>query len=462
MNLSAKNTVDLHIERKFHTERQEAREMSKPNILMITCHDIGQHIGCYGVDSVQTPNLDNLAFQGVRFENFYSTAPVCSPARGSLHIGRYPQSNGLVGLTHTPWWWTLNEHERHTAALLGDCEYDTYLVGVNHVHDAPGRLGYHHILSPERNAVETVAETRNLFQAAQSAERPFFAKVGFYEVHRPFINGRDTAKGVFVPPWLQDSQQVKDDFAAFQGTIKYFDECVGEILDALAASEIADNTLVIMTSDHGIPYPGAKWTVRKAGIEVPLIIYQPGTVFSGGKAVSQIMSNVDVLPTLLDYLGEEIPDNMQGYSFMNLIRGGATEAPRKEAFAQYTPDMKRDNTSRSIITERYHLIRYFDAGRLVDYPVDVHPQAFANHVERCRTKGKEKGTRPFVQLFDITQDPYEVDDIGAKAQNKDIVLDLSRRLYAWMKNVKDPLLHGPLRTPYYDRAMADFVNAACP
>ncbi len=422
-----------------------------PNILMITCHDIGQHVGCYGVDSVRTDNLDRLASQGVRFEHVYSTSAVCSPGRGSLHTGRYPQSNGLMGLTHAPWWWKLNEGERHTAALLKERGYATILIGFNHTE----RLGYEKARSQKMKAPETVQATRDLLQSAATSDRPFFAKVGFTEVHRAFTHGTDTEKGVFVPPWLQDTQDVRDDLAAFQATIRYFDERVGEIPDALESSGVADNTLVIMTSDHGIPYPGAKWTVRRAGISIPFIVHQPGTLFEGGKTLQAVMSNVDVLPTILDYLGGPVPDNLQGHSFLPFLNGATDTPPRTEAFAQYTPEMKRDNLSRSVITDRYHLIRYFDQGRAVDYPVDVHPQTFAHHEQRCKTKG----TRPFAQLFDIQNDPYELHDIGGKPEHVGTVTRLSRSLLDWMKQVDDPLLRGPLRTPYYDKAMADLRDA---
>ena len=431
--------------------------MHRPNILMITCHDLGQHLACYGAKTVQSDNLDRLASRGIRFANFYSTSAVCSPGRGSLHTGRYPQSNGLMGLTHAPWWWKLGEGERHTAAILGALGYATCLIGFNHVDGDSRGLGYEKVLSRKRKAPETVQAARDLIRNAGKGGRPFFAKIGFTEVHRRFTHGSDEAKGVFVPPWLQDTPDVRGDLAAFQATIRYFDERVGEILDALEASDIAANTMVIMTSDHGMPYPGAKWSVRKAGIEVPFILYEPGTALSGGRVFNELMSNVDVLPTLLDLLGAPIPGNMQGHSFKNLIEGKAGPAPRREAFAQYTPDMKRDNLSRSVIAERYHLIRYFDQGRPVDYPVDVHPQEFANHVRRCKTRGMSP--RPFAQLFDVKDDPYELNDIGSKKENAAIVADLSGRLVAWMKQVKDPLLEGPLRTPYYDRAMRDLMDA---
>ena len=426
-------------------------KQSKPNILLITCHDIGQHIGCYGVESVQTKNLDRLASKGVRFENFYSTSAVCSPGRGSLHTGRYPQSNGLMGLTHAPWWWKLNDSERHTAAILRDLGYDTYLIGFNHIDGDSQRLGYNHALSTKCNASETVKAAQELIESATVNDQPFFAKIGFSEVHRPFTHGTDTGNGVFVPPWLQNTDDIRDDLAAFQATIKYFDTRVGEILDTLESSDILNNTLVIMTSDHGIPYPGAKWTVRKAGIEVPLIVYKPGTVFTGGKVHHEIMSNVDVLPTLLDFLQADIPANIQGHSFMPFLRREINQPPRSEAFAQYTPDMKRDNISRSVITDRYHLIRYFDQGRTVDYPVDVHPQTFANHEQRCKTKG----TRPFFQLFDIKNDPYELSDIGSQPEYASVLNKLSRSLLDWMKRTGDPLLEGPLKTPYYSKAILD-------
>ncbi len=435
------------------SHRAEAGE-NRPNILMITCHDIGQHLGCYGIETVQTPNLDRLAAKGIRFHNFFSTSAVCSPGRGSLHTGRYPQSNGLMGLTHAPWWWRLNEGEKHTAIYLKDAGYETLLVGFNHVDPDWRRLGYDRALSTKRKAHETVRAAVERIEHASTSSTPFFMKVGFTEVHRPFTHGQDTEKGLFIPPYLQDTQDIRDDLAAFQAQIKFFDERVGEILDALETSRIAENTLVVMTSDHGIPYPGAKWSARKAGIEVPFILYQPGTALEGGKVYRELMSNVDVLPTLLDYIGIEIPRAVQGRSLKNLIDGKSKTPPRREAFAQYTPDMKRDNLSRCVVTDRYHLIRYFDQGRTVAYPVDVHPQEFANHHIRCRTSG----TRPFAQLFDLKNDPYELDDIGSKEENAAIVQDLSKRLLAWMKDVDDPLLDGPLRTPYYNRAMKDLFS----
>jgi N-sulfoglucosamine sulfohydrolase len=424
------------------------------NVLMITCHDIGRHIGCYGVKAVHTVNLDRLAKKGIRFQNYFATDCVCSPSRGSFLTGRYPQANGLMGLTHQPWGWSFREGEKHLAAILGEAGYRTTLVGLQHVTSGnPASLGYQQVLSKDRKAAETVQAACELLQKARKQARPFFMKVGFFEVHRPFTVGTDTEKGIFIPPYLEDTPEIREDLARFQGTIRFFDSCVGEILDALEKSQVAENTLVIFTSDHGIPYPGAKWCLYDPGIETPLIMYYPGAALEGGKVFRQLMSNVDLLPTLLDIVGVDMPQNLQGYSFKEVIEGTRTDSPRNEIFAQRTSHALRDNTSRTVRTTRYKLIRYFEPGRLVEFPTSVVPQRVAEHTERPK---RRSGRRPVVQLFDLKKDPNEGNDLAAFPKYASIVRDLSDRLWRWMEDVDDPILDGPLVTPYYKEAMEDY------
>ena len=424
------------------------------NVLMITCHDIGRHLGCYGVETVQTDNLDSLARKGIRFQNYFATDCVCSPSRGSILTGRYPQANGLMGLTHQPWGWSLKKGEKHAAAILAEAGYETTLVGLQHVTSGnPDSVGYQHVLSKDRKAAETVRATRELLQKATKQDRPFFIKVGFFEVHRPFTVGTDTEKGVFIPHYLKDTPEIREDLAKFQGTIRFFDACVGEILGALEKSQVAENTLVVFTSDHGIPYPGAKWCLYDPGIETPLIMYHPGTDVEGGRVFHQPMSNVDLLPTLLDILDVNIPPNLQGHSFKDVIEGTKTDSPRNEIFAQRTSHALRDNTSRTVRTTRYKLIRYFEPGRLVKFPTDAVPQRVAEHTERPK---RNPGRRPVVQLFDLEKDPHEREDLAASPEYAGIVGDLSDRLWRWMEDVDDPILDGPLVTPYYTEAMEDY------
>jgi arylsulfatase A-like enzyme len=371
----------------------------RPNILMITCHDLGRHLGCYGIKEVKSPNIDKLATKGIRFANMFSTTPVCSPARGALHTGRYPQSNGLMGLTHAPWWWKFNKGEKHTAMILRDAGYETCLCGLQHVFGSgeAKKYGYQRVLTAEDDAEDRTKAASKFLKGSRANDKPFFLKVGFFEVHRRkggFQHHQyDPAKPVFIPKYLANTPAIRRDLSGYQEDISYVDACIGRILDALESNEKLRNTIVVFTADHGIPYPGAKWGLR------------------------------------------------------------TNAKPRREVYAQFTPAMYRDNESRCIVTERYKLIRYFQAGRCFKYPIDVNPVRFAQHTERAANTGKP---RPYVQLFDVKNDPDQFNDIADEKENAAIVKSLSKKLYDWMASVGDPLLKGPLPTPYYERSMEAF------
>jgi N-sulfoglucosamine sulfohydrolase len=441
------------------TRAMGSQANNRPNILMITTHDLGRHLGCYGIDEVHSPHIDRLAAKGVRFANMFSTSAVCSPGRGALHTGRYPQSNGLMGLTHAPWWWQFNKKVTHAASLLHQAGYETYLCGLQHVFlkGEEKKYGYQKALTTKTEAENTVELASKFLKERRQQNKSFFLKVGFFEVHRKGGSFKhreyDPSKPVFVPKYLADTPVMREDLGRYQEEIRYFDSCVGRILNALEPGACANNTLVIFTADHGIPYPGAKWSLRDPGIEVPLIMHWPNSCLSGGKVYEELISHVDVLPTLMDLIGVRKPTNLQGVSFADFLQGKTTEKPRREIYAQFTPAMFRDNESRCIRTERYKLTRYFQAGRCMKFPIDVDPVRFAQHTERAAGTGRP---RPFVQLFDIVNDPDELLDIADKKENAAVVEALSKKLYAWMEAVDDPILKGPVHTPYYRQSMEAF------
>lgn len=432
----------------------------KPNIIMMTCHDLGQHLGCYGVDTVRSDAIDELADEGCRVASYFATSPTCSPSRGCMLTGRYPQTNGLLGLTHGPWWWRLNPGERHLAAILADSGYETTLIGFQHVTrggDGPTTLGYGTYLPGGDYAEDKAAEAERYLKERDADGGPLFLKIGFEEVHRPFDKDPvqpDRSRGITVPGYLKDTQVMRDDLAWFQGIIRYMDRAVGRVLDAVRDTGMAKNSIVIFTSDHGIPYIGAKWTLFDPGISIPLIVRWPAGGVTGGRVVSRMMSNVDFVPTLLELAGLPVPDNVQGLSGASLLKGESEEPIREAVFAEHQAHALRDNTSRCIRTERYKLIRNFDPGRTILKPIDVKPQAVADHVERPR----RNGTRPFGQLFDLQQDPWEERDLSGDPQHADVSRELSDALWRWMEEVEDPILQGPIRTPYYERAMEDYAR----
>jgi len=436
---------------------EEAPMTKRPHILMITCHDIGQHVGCYGVETVRSPNLDGLARRGVRFHNYYGGAPTCSPSRGVMLTGRYPQSNGLMGLTHAPWWWSLNPGERHLAAILTDAGYHTVLAGLQHVTRAdPHTLGYDEVLSKRCVAEETVAAARQVLARAKTSAKPVFLKVGFFEVHRRAGSYShrepDTTRGVFIPPYLKNTPAIRDDLARFQADVHFLDACIGRILEGLEAAGIADRTLVIFTAEHGIAYPGAKWCLREPGLRIPYILHRPGTPMAGGKVYHDLMSHVDFLPTLLGLVGVPVPENVQGMSFAPLVLGKTDKGPRRYVFGHRQPHARRENVARSVRDERFKLIRCFENDRVVRYPTDAVPIDVSRHTARPQ----RKGARPFAELFDLKDDPNELHNLSGDAKHADVLKRLNEALYAWMHQVNDPLLNGPIATPYYKAAMEDF------
>lgn len=423
-----------------------SNDEERPNVVLITSHDLGQHIGCYGVETVETSNLDGLAASGVQFENAVATTPVCSPSRGSLLTGRYPQSNGLVGLTHSPWWWRLDDGETTLPQLLGDAGYETHLAGLQHVAPDPDRLEFDHLHSRERDAEETAAAARDIFD--DDGGDPIYAQFGFFEAHRSLDREPADEDGVFVPDYLEPTDEMRDDLARFQAEVNYLDERIGELLAGLEERSVREDTIVIFAVDHGIPYPGAKWWCRDPGVEISLLMDGPGPAFDAASPIDAPISNVDVLPTVLDVLEVPYPDRVEGVSFRPYLEGETADPPREAAFTQYTNAGKE---SRGIVTEEYTLIRNFGAGRAVDYPVDADPTS------RGPSMPPSADPRPYAQLYDRADDPYDVDDVARERES--VARDLSDRVRAWMARVDDPLLRSGIRYPYHQRATTDLLGA---
>ena len=264
------------------------------NILLIHCHDLGRFLGAYGVETVSTPHLDALAEESALFEQAFSTAPHCSPARASLFTGNYPQSNGVLGLTHEPFGWDLNDPTTHLAHRLKTAGYQTELVGVHHESRVLAdevvaeRLGFDRARTGGARDVVVERATEALRRMADE-NAPFYLQVGFTEPHRvpserdrPGVMGfladgvdPDAARGLTIPGHLVDDPGAREEIAELQGAVRHMDEGVGSILAALDALGLRDETLVVFTTDHGLALPRAKCTLYDAGLGVAMMIRNP-------------------------------------------------------------------------------------------------------------------------------------------------------------------------------------------
>jgi N-sulfoglucosamine sulfohydrolase len=421
----------------------------RPHIVSITCHDLGQHLGCYGVQTVHTPNLDALALAGVRFEKFFCVAPQCSPSRAALATGRYPHANGVMGLSHGGFGWELHPNERHVASLLGKHGYETHLFGLQHVTQHVERLGFDRVHG-EGVGRDVAAQVVNFLRGPLSQRRPFYAEVNFFEPHRPYDHGGvkpDTSAGVFVPSYLPGGEAACEEMPSLQGAIRAADTAVGTIFNALEDSGLSDKTLTVFTADHGIAMPRAKCTLYDPGIEVALIMRWPDGGIEEGRVVPDLVSNVDVLPTLLETAGVPVLEGIQGRSFLPLLRREPQEV-RDVIFAEKTFHSYYD-PMRCVRTERFKYIRNFESSFLVEVPGDVQQGAiFRTHVERYSTDRSS-----LVELYDLRADPLEQDNLAGEAAFNKVERALEKQLWQWMEDTDDPLLHGPVASPAYRRAL---------
>jgi N-sulfoglucosamine sulfohydrolase len=432
--------------------------MSKPNIVLITCHDIGRHLGCYGVDTVSTPNINALAERAVRFQNSFCTAPQCSPSRASIYTGRYPHSNGVMGLTHYNFAWDFNPGEKHLAVLLKQAGYKTALIGIQHETRFPENIGFDHLDIKEHPVCESVAQSCiNFITKSKADSEPFYLQAGFLEPHRKFDFGGavpDSEKGVFVPPYLVEDESSKKEFAGFQGAIKKVDNAIGMVINALDEAGVLDNTILIYTADHGIPFPRAKCSLYDPGIEVPFIIRWPERNWQGGRVCQEMISNIDYLPTILDAIGAEVPANVQGRSFCALL-DQREYCPRQEIFTELTYH-DYYNPMRSIRTHEYKLIANFSSAPAIMNP----SQSYRPATITVEPPDPAWAYLPHLELYDLKNDPNEFVDLADKPEYTSIKSDLSNRLLNWMMSTNDQLVHSAVPCPHHNETLSRLQAAS--
>jgi N-sulfoglucosamine sulfohydrolase len=228
--------------------------------------------------------------------------------------------------------------------------------------------------------------------------------------------------------------------AAFKASARSLDQGVGAVLQGLDEAGLADDTLLVLTTDHGLAFPGAKATLTDRGLGVMLIVRGPGG-FHGGHVTDALTSHVDIYPTLLELAGVAIPEDTHGTSLLPLVRKQAT-AVRDELFAELTYHAAYD-PQRAIRTGRYKLIRNFGERLEPVLPnVDDSPSKTL-----LIEAGWATQRRPRVELYDLIMDPGEMRNLADDGDFALVREELDLRLHQWMVDTDDPLLDGPVPAP---------------
>jgi N-sulfoglucosamine sulfohydrolase len=426
---------------------------TQPNILYMHSHDTGRYIQPYG-EQVPMPNVQALADQGVLFRQAYCAAPTCSASRACLLTGQYGQSNGMLGLAHRGW--SLRDYSHHIVHTLRKVGYTSTLIGEQHISKDPQAIGYDEVMKVPTTRVESVAPLA-MEVLRRPREKPLFLSIGFFETHREFL-GPGSLRDVQYskpPNNLPDAPEVRADVAAFKASARSLDHGVGMVLNELDTAHLR-NTLIIFTTDHGMPFPGAKATLYDRGLGVNLILRGPEP-FAGGRVHDGLVSHIDVYPTICDYLGIERPPFLQGVSLMPLLRDEAPEV-REEIFAGSTWHAAYE-PQRAVRTRRHKYIRRWGERRT---PVLANTDDGPSKELLLRSGWGEREI-PQEQLYDLLLDPNEADNLLEDPSHARVLDDLRARLQRWMEQTDDPLLAGHVDPPHgVDINMPDQRSASEP
>lgn len=405
------------------------------NIVHIICHDLGRMLDCYQDARIPSPNLDAFAREGLRFTRYFAASTPCSPSRGCIMTGRYAHTNGLIGLVNRGW--DLDAGEATIVDHLDDAGYHTAHIGLQHERKNPAMNRYAY---EWQDSVRAGPVAEHVKEYLEDIPKPFYLNIGFFEVHLAFDQPEYTPASpeeVAVPGYLLDTPRNRQELARFYGSIEYMDTAVGRILRAIDTAGLREDTIVLFTTDHGEAFPRAKSTLYDPGIATALLMRFPESYTGVHDA---LLSNIDLLPTLLEAARVPIPECVQGCSFLGLIRGEAY-VPRDCVFSEKNFHDHYDPV-RCVRTARHKYVRsYRDLPRII-LPKDIKASVSAEILPPNANEPRDRE-----ELYDLETDPWEQDNRIGDPTYQAIRLELSERLDAWMTETHDPLLD-TLELPY--------------
>ena len=433
------------------------------NIVYVVCHDLGKQLGCYGA-GVKTPNLDRFAAEGIQFNRAYTNAVACSPSRGCVMTGQYSHSNGLMGLVNRGW--SLPVERQTIVDDLNEAGYETVNFGIQHERHRRENNRYQ-MVKESRYVEDAVGDAVAYLKGHQGSDQPFYMNIATVETH-PSQWGSIDPNGrvpvyeawrpdeIFVPPFIPDTPQTREELACFQSCIRYMDHHLGTLFDAVDQLGYRDNTIVVFTNDHGVAAPRAKPTVYEAGSGISLLMQVPRV---SDMQVDHLVQNIDYTPTLLDAAGVEIPRRVQGKSFWPLLTGRAytphTEVflernyhsgdPNGEPLSTDQPNPYND-PMRAVRTDRFRYIRHlgenpkrFWLPHEVEDRLGTEYEIVWNYLWPPMTE-----PRDLEELFDLENDPNETRNLAEDSEFQSIKSDLSDQVDRWMAETRDPILKGEI------------------
>lgn len=455
-----------------------------PNIVFIIADDLSwAHLGAYGSDEVRTPNLDRLAREGVVFENAFVSTPSCTPSRASILTGR----NGFeLDEGATLWGYLPARFATWTESLA----QNGYRVGATGKGWAPGFLIDRDVNPAGRpwndirnrpygdrfedlqmSDIDYAANFEAFLDAADET-RPFSFWMGTFEPHRGYTEGVAAALGidsaaVTVPPFMPDAGEVRDDIAEYYAEIEHIDVQVGRVMEALDRRGLQDNTIVVFTSDNGMPFPRAKATLYDYGTRMPLLFWW-GENIAGGRRVENLVSLTDIAPTFLEFAGVEAQADMSGQSLAPLLIPGRSGLAAREAVYMYRerhgfyPDSGGMSFPSRAIRTHDHLLIWNARPDAIPLDVDGGPaKSFMeeNAGEYPALHALSFGPRSEFELYDVRADAWQMRNLAADGSHAELLDSLGDRLFSYLESRQDPRMLGRAEefryAPYFGVVFGD-------
>lgn len=428
------------------------------NILLMHTHDTGKYISPYG-HNVPTGQLMAFARDAMVCENMFCASPTCSPSRGAMMTSQYPHCNGLNGLSQRGH--DIEDLGKHMASYLRRNGYHTVLAGVQHERDfwrplerarrASCDLGYEENISVEDTFVREDADLlewdwRNAervaqFFASHDKRQPFFFSYGTHATHRVYPELTEEEREIYDPDYIavpgnvKNNRENREDTARLHKSLASYDHCFGHVIEGLKRSGLYDDTIVIYTTDHGLPNPYSKCGLRDAGMAVSFIIRAPQYPESFGTVYDGLLSQIDVFPTLCRLAGVPTPDYAQGMDFSEVF-SDPHAVIRSEVFAEVNFHASYE-PQRCVRTDRYKYIEYcdpdWDRYNLANCDESVIKQGLMDGGIMGRRKDR-------VQLYDLLFDPNEMDNLNSDPTYDTIKRELAERLQAWRGETGDHIM----------------------
>ena len=420
---------------------------SRPNIVWISCEDISPHIGCFGDEMAITPNVDQLAREGVRFSNTFTTAGVCAPCRSAIITGVYQS--------------TLGTHHMRCRATLPEFvkPFPSYLREAGYYCCNNAKEDYQ--FQTPRNVWDDSSKQAH-WRNRNDKSQPFFAVFNFGGCHESGIANenkyRDVTKNLpaehrqdpaklKLPPYYPDTPIVREDWKRNYELITAMDAWAGERIQELKDAGLYENTIIFFWSDHGVGLPRAKRWLYDSGTHIPLVVRIPEKLREAGQAKpnqvnDELVSSLDFAPTVLNLLGINVPEHMQGRAFL----GKSLTQPRDYVYGARDRMDERYDIIRAVRDKRFRYIRNYEPFKAY-YQYMNTPEKGATMKELRRLHAANQlpvsakrfmaDRKPAEELYDLQNDPHEINNLASDPQFQDTLERMRKVHLDWVAETRD-------------------------